>query len=223
MVNIYDILLNLQDGNRVYEFFEWSNKDEIEHIRKIPLVKISSNSLDSLIKYNIIINKDFLIEIYKRTEIYDHNKINVIDYACLFTDGYKVLAIEFNKEGKSLFKSYLLLDEEDEILQISDEIKTKSIKYKKIKNTIKNNYLTREEEYKKNYLVRELKNAKKNNRIEKIKYLYEEIYPTSSKSVDEKYNILINDNTNNYRECYNELFKILKLSHSKKKTLQIKK
>ena len=53
---------------------------------------------------------------------------------------------------------------------------------------------------------------------EKINYLYEEIYPISKKNIEEKYKLLIDDITNNYRDCYNELFKILKLSHTKKKT-----
>lgn len=215
---MYDILVNLIDSERVYEFFEWNMKDEIEHIKKIPLVKVSSHFLDSAINHTIVIENDFLNDIYQKTEVYHQDKVGVIDYACLFTDGYKVLAIEFNKEGKSLYKSYLLLDEEEEILEISNEIKTKTLSCKKIKKKEKKQYLTREEEYRRNYLLRELKTAKKHGKNEKISYLYEEIYPISSKNIEEKYKILIDDISNNYRDCYNELFKILKLTHTKKKT-----
>lgn len=218
MLNVYDILVNLIDSERVYEFFEWNMKDDIEHIKKIPLVKVSSHFLDSAINHTILIENDFLNDIYQKTEVYHQDKVGVIDYACLFTDGYKVLAIEFNKEGKSLYKSYLLLDEEEEILEISNEIKIKTISYKKIKKKEKKQYLTREEEYRRNYLLRELKTAKKHGKYEKINYLYEEIYPVSSKNIEEKYKILIGDISNNYRDCYNELFKILKLTHTKKKT-----
>ena len=38
MLNVYDIVLNLLDGNRIYEPFEWSNKDNIEHIKKYWIV-----------------------------------------------------------------------------------------------------------------------------------------------------------------------------------------
>lgn len=218
MLNVYDILLNLQDGSRVYEFFEWMTKDDVEHIKKIPMVKISSNFLDNILKYKIIINKDFLKGIYKKTEVFNHNKIGVIDYACLFTDGYKVVAVEFNNEGKSLFKSFLLLDEEEEILEISNEIKIQTIPYKKINRKNYYQYLTREEELRKNYLLKELRNAKKNGKYGKINYLYEEIYPVDNKNIEDKYKILVSDISLNYRDCYNELFKILRLSHSKKKT-----
>ena len=221
MLNVYDILLNLLDSERVYEFFEWSNKDDVEHIKKMPMIKVSSNFLDNAINNTIVIDKSFLDEIYQKTEVYNHDRIGVIDYACLFTDGYKVLAIEFNSDGKSLFKSFLLLDEEDEILEVSNEIKLRTIPYKNIRKKVSNQYLTREEEYRKNYLIRELKNAKKHEKYEKINYLYEEIYPVSSKSIEEKYKLLIGDISNNYRECYNELFKILKLTHSKKKTTNL--
>lgn len=218
MLNVYDILVNLIDSERVYEFFEWSTRDDIEHIKKIPLVKVSSHFLDSCINSTIIIDNSFLDEIYQKTEVYNQDKIGVIDYACLFTDGYKVIAIEFNSDGKSLYKSYLLLDEEEEILEISNEISLKTIMYKKLKKKDNIQYLTREEEYRRNYLLKELKNAKKHGKYEKINYLYEEIYPVSSKNIEEKYKILIEDITNNYRDCYNELFKILKLTHTKKKT-----
>lgn len=219
MLNVYDILLNLSDNKRVYEFFEWNNKDDVEHIKKIPMVKISSNNLDSFINDTFIVDKEFLSLIYKKTEIFNSDRIGVIDYVCLFTDGYKVLGVEFNKEGKSLFKSFLLLDEEEEILEISNEIKLTNLKYKTIKKNNSNMiYLTREEEYRKNYLLRELKHAKRHGMYEKINYLYEEVYPVSKKSIEEKYKILIDDITNNYRDCYNELFKILKLTHTKKKT-----
>ena len=217
MLNVYDILLNFQDGNRLYEFFEWNNQDEIEHIKKIPMLRVDSSFLDDILKYNIIIDKKVIERIYKKTEVFNHDRVSVIDYACLFTDGYKVVAIEFNSEGKSIYKSSLLLDEEDEVLEFSNEIENTNISYKKIYKKVDELFLTREEEFRKNYLLKELKNANKNKEYEKINYLYEEIYP-DSKNNSNKYNVLLDDISNNYRDCYNELFKILKMVHSKKKT-----
>lgn len=219
MLNIYDILLNFQDSNRVYEFFEWTSKDDVEHIKKIPMIKISSSFFDKLLKYKVIIDTKFLDKIYKKTEVYNHNKVSVIDYSCLFTDGNKVMAIEFNNEGKSQFKSSLLLDEEDELLELSNDLKNMSISYRTINKKTKELFLTREEEFKKNYLLKELRNAKKNNKYEKINYLYEEVYPSDNKCIEDKYKILMTDISDNYRDCYNELFKILKLINSKKNTI----
>ena len=218
MLNVYDILINLMDSNRVYESFEWSSKDNVEHIKKMPMVKISSDKFKDFIYNYIQIDKDFLEDIYKKSEVYNGDKISVIDYGCLFTDGNKVLSIEFNKDGKSLFKSFLLLDEEEEILDVSNELSIKDIKYKVIKKIKVVDFLTREEEFRMNYLLKELKYAKEKKNYEKINYLYEEIYPNDNKTNDEKYKILTSDILNNYSLNHNELFKILKLTHQKKKT-----
>lgn len=220
MLNVYDILLNLLDGNRVYEYFEWSNKDNIEHIKKIPIVKISSGFLDDIINNQVTIDKDFLDEIYKKCEVYTNDKVSVIDYANLFTDGYKVVGVEFNKDGKILYRSFLMLDEEEEILDISDELRLTDIKYQKNKSKKEDNlYLTREEEFRRNYLLKELRFSYKNKMYEKINYLYEEIYNDSlNNSIEDKYNFLIQDIDKNYNYRHNELFKILRLTNRKKKT-----
>lgn len=218
MINVYDIILNLLDGNRIYDFFEWKSNDNIEHIKKIPMVKVSSSFLKDIAQNSINIDINFLKEIYIKTEIYNDDSTTVIDYACLFTDSNKVIAVEFDKEGKSLFKSNLLIEEEEEILELSNEIKLQSIKYRIIKKYNYIKFLTREEEYRINYLLKEINYAYKKGLSEKINYLYEEIFPSDNKSLDDKYNILVNDIKENYSKNHNKIFKILKLTHSKKKT-----
>lgn len=219
MLNVYDILLNLLDSNRVYEYFEWSNKDNIEHIKKIPIIKISSKFLDDIINYQVTIDKSFLNDIYKKCEVYNNDKVSVIDYANLFTDGYKVVGVEFNKDGKILYRSFLMLDEEEEILEISDELRVSDIKYQKGKSKKDEGiYLTREEEFRRNYLLKELKFSYKKKMYEKINYLYEEIYGDILNKFEDKYNFLIQDIEKNYNYKHNELFKILRLIHKKRKT-----
>lgn len=218
MLNVYDIVLNLLDGNRIYEPFEWSNKDNIEHIKKIPMVRISSNFLSDIIFNNVTVNKEFLQSIYRKAEVYSDKGTNVIDYACLFTDTYKIVGVEFDKSGRALFKSYLLLDEEEEILELSNEIKLSKIEYKVSKKSGECLFLTRNEEFKRNYLLKEIKFAYKKGLFEKINYLYEEIFPSDKKTVEVRYKILIDSIKNNYSKEHNEIFKILNLSNSKRKT-----
>ena len=218
MLNVYDIILNLLDSNRVYEFFEWSNKDNIEHIKKIPMVRVSSKFLKDIVKNNITIDKEFLKKIYQKTEIYTDEGSDTIDYACLFTNNIKVVAVEFNKEGKSLFKSYLLLDEEEEILELSDQIELTNIDYKVIRKNNEVLFLTREEEFRRNYLLKELKYAYKKGLYEKINYLYKEAFSKDNNTLEEKYQLMLADIKDNYSKKYNNIYKILNLTHSKKKT-----
>ncbi len=218
MLNVYDIILNLLDGNRIYEPFEWNKKDNIEHIKKIPMIRVTTNTLDDIINTTFVIDNNLLNNIYKKSEVYTDTGVSKIDYALLFTDTYKVVAVEFNKDGKSLFKSYLLLDEEEEILDLSNQIELKNINYKVLKKNINKCLLTREEEFRKNYLLKELKIAYKKKKYEKINYLYEEIYPKDKKTLLDKYKILLDEIESNYSEKYNKLYNIVKLTHKKKTT-----
>ena len=47
----YDILANFNET--YYEFFEWNNKDELTHIKKLPIIKVDKNVLLFLFDYYI--------------------------------------------------------------------------------------------------------------------------------------------------------------------------
>ena len=183
MIYIYDILVNF--NNDFYEFYEWEKNDSVYHIKKMPIFLVDTNFMETLLTKKIIIDDPIIYEMYNKTEYFDMKKVKSLKYACLFTDQYKVVAVEFNQEGKSLFKSYLLLDEEEEILELSNEIALKNIPYKVMKKNTKELYLTREEEFRRNYLLKEIKYAYKKGSYEKINYLYEEIFPKDDKSIEE--------------------------------------
>ena len=219
MLNIYDIILNFCDNNRIYEFFEWNKKDNIEHIKKIPMIKVSQKVMKDVITTCFIIDKKLLSDIYEKTEIYQDDGLSKIKYGLLITDGNTIVAVEFNDLGKSIYKSYLLIDEEEEILELCGEIDIYDIKYRIIKKYNKENmFLTREEEYKKNYLLKEIKSLYKKKKYQQINYLYEEIYPKDQKTIDEKYLSIINDIIDNYSKYHNNIYKILRLTSKKKTT-----
>ena len=44
MLYIYDIVVNFMDGDEIYESFEWEYKDILEHIKKMPVVKVDNNT-----------------------------------------------------------------------------------------------------------------------------------------------------------------------------------
>ena len=51
---IYDILLNF--NNIPYDIFEWNKDDKILHIRKIPLIKLSTFDLSNLVNKKVKID-----------------------------------------------------------------------------------------------------------------------------------------------------------------------
>lgn len=214
MTYVYDIILNYNDSNRVYEFFEWSNEDVLDHIKKIPLYRVNSDFIYDFINNNIKIDKLFLNEIKDKTLIY--NSKNSIIYSCLFSDNNRTLAVEFDDTGNSIFKSFLMLDEEDDVNDISYSLDVSDIKYEILSKNDIDYYLTRDEIYKKKYLIKEINNLYKNKKIDKFNYLYEEIFNNDKLCFSDKYKRIISDLMNNYDYRYNSLYDIVKLSYIKK-------
>lgn len=209
MIYIYDILLNFQKD--IYEYYEWSKDDTITHIKRIKLFKISSLQMEDLFNYDIKFSNSFLELIYNTTEVY--RKTNMM-YAALFTDGYRTLAVNINSNGKSISKSRLLLEEEEEIIGISDRVKEFSIKYKKLKKH-KQDLYTRLEKKEKNYLEKSIKRLYKNKNYSFLAYLYLEYFGNGIDDYNDMYKKLI-DSLSTITINHERLIEILELANKKK-------
>jgi len=216
MIYIYDILLNFCDNNLVYDFYEWTSNDNIENIKRIKLIHVSRDTFDDLLNYECKIDLDFLIKIYRTCEVYQTKKIKILDYALLVSDGSRVIALEINKEGNIMYKSKLLLDEEDEIAMLADNLEITNLKYIRDKQVLKNRFFTRRELVIKNYLTKEIEDSYKNKKYDKLKFLYQEYFDkeiTSNKEIRKELLASIEDKIDNKHK---ELFNLLKLSTKKK-------
>ena len=113
MEYIYDIVLNFNDC--YYEFYEWNSKDKIINVKKIPVYRI--NDIDYLsFKYN---------------KVSIVNKFNQNYNIYLVTNTLEVMAIMLDKSGNIIKRSSLLLEEADEVLEISEKLEVTNITYKK--------------------------------------------------------------------------------------------
>ena len=173
--------------------------------------------LKDLLTSKVKIDKTFLFKIKCKTESYFHNDIDVIDYAVIVTTLKKALAIELDDEGNVIYRSALLLDEEDEVLEIGEELARMDIDYK-VKN--KNNkvlYLTRKEEEEKKFLIKEIKKIKQNREESKLNYLYKEFFSDELNDFNSKIKVLETEISKEYSSFHNRIYKLLKLSTIKKK------
>lgn len=110
MQYIYDIVLNF--NYLYYDFYEWKKSDKVVNVKKIPAFRVNSSFIHDF-KYNdIVVNKDFVNSICDLATFY---KNNFYKYICLFTDGNESIGVMFNKEGKLIKRSSLMLSEEDEV------------------------------------------------------------------------------------------------------------
>ena len=188
MIYIYDILLNLRQMDEGLEFYEWREDDLIEHIKKVPLFKVSKTLIEDLFTNKLQLDITILPKIRNKAICYFNGETKQIPYLVLLSDGRKCFAIELDNKGNTLYKSSLLLDEEEEVLEMTEELVEMPIGYKKTK--IKNNkdQLTRFEKDNQKFLLRELEKIKDNK--EEINYLYEEYFDNNLTSIEDKFNTL---------------------------------
>ncbi len=216
MLYIYDILVNFIDSERIYEFFEWNHKDFIEHIKKIPVVRVDNKTFIDFIYHDISVNDDFLSIIKDKTYTYRET----ISYACIISNSDRCYALEFDSNGKVAFKSSLLLDEEEEIVECSKKLNEMKIDYTVNKiNEINYDLITRKEENDINLIRREIISTYQSDNYEKLYYLYEEVYGIDDLTIEEKYERLLNEINDGNVTSLKKILHIIYLSNKKKKAI----
>lgn len=205
MTYIYDILLNFNEN--LIEYFEWNEKDQVKYVKKSLLFKTTSKTIHDIIKNNVMIDKEFTSKIPK----YEMNGMKGASSLCLLTDGLIVIGILLRNDQVEGI-SRLLLDEELEALEISENLKSIEIKYTILSPKKKKNmFLTRKEEVIKEKLENEITNLYKNKKYEKLMYLYYEFTNKESNNTEQIYKYML-DSLNNFSEKHIKLFDILLLS-----------
>lgn len=156
---IYDIVLNFNEI--LYDQFDWSKKDNIERIKKIPLYRIGEDDLKNIISNKI---QMYIKDILNKTDLYNNKKNKT---CCLFTDTFNVVAVEFDSMGNSIKKSYLDILEESDVLDISNKYNVIKLDYKIKKKDIV--VLKTRKEYDK---LKDINKRLENISKDKLKYLY---------------------------------------------------
>lgn len=207
----YDVILNWNEFN-AFDFYEWSETDCLELIKKIPLFRVKHKTLVDLIGSTIKVSSEFLTLIKDKTILSGKNILNKISYACIFTDNKNVIALEFNEKGLNINKSKLLLDDELNILEVTYALKEYNLEYEILKTLPLQNILRQESEAKKliTYEVKELYEKKD---LAKLKYLYYEYKKETSDDLNLIYNDILNDIQKNFNNDILKLYYIIKLSY----------
>lgn len=216
MIYIYDILLNFCDCGELYDFYEWNQNDSIENIKRVKLVHIDRNLLDDLIYYDGKIEEEFLLKIYKTCEVYTNRKVKIMDYCCLFSDGERVLAIEFDCTGKPIYKSKLLIDEEEEIALLATNLEPLALSFHKTEKILENRFFTRNEIIIRKFLMREVKDCYYKKNYGKLRFLYEEYFEEENSSYQRMMQLLLNSMKNSIDSKHLNIYQLLKLASKKK-------
>ncbi len=209
----YDIILNWGE-NKAYDFYEWNDYDNLELLKKIPLIKLKHKTFIDLISNKIKVSSDFLDSIHDKTLVSDKKNIKRIEYACLFTDTKNVIALEFNKEGLTMNRSKLLIEDELNVLEIIYGMKDTDIKYEIIEKLQIDNTLRQISEAKKLILL-EINHLYQEKEIAKLKYLYYEYKKENVDNMEYIYESILKDINGSFNEEILKLYYIIKLSYHK--------
>lgn len=199
---IYNIYLNF--NKECYEFYEWKNEDNILHIKKIPIIKVNTNTFKEIIGNTIILdNKEFEL-IKNKTECFNKKNISAI----IITDSKNVFAIKFDNKGTSIMISTFNLNDEYNILNMSKKIKDEYINFK-IVNNKKIITDTREELEQKRYILNIINKLS----FDTIQYIY---YDCFNKKISDHKLMLkeIIKSINKNIEICNKIYNILKPIYS---------
>ena len=192
---INDITLNFLD--KFYLFYEWLDDDNIEIFEKVFVYKVRPNILQDLINNVIKIDLKYLK-----------------DVPLVFTDEYEFVAIDFDKKGKSNYKSSLTLKDQIKISNLIYYVKYENINYEKIKQVDQSINLRYEEKIKK-VLNLEINKLYENNNIDKIKYIYYEWFKCEEdnikKIINKMQKKLLLPITNDEKKLYNLIIKTYKV------------
>ncbi len=132
---IYDIILNFNE--EFYDFYEWKNNDNVINVRKIPVLKVDENTYVSLRNNRVQVSMETIDSLKKNFSLYNEKiEGNII---CLITNGMSAFGIMFNNNGYLIKRSSMLFDEEEEVIDESENIKEVKIDFIKNEKQKSNN------------------------------------------------------------------------------------
>ena len=175
----FDITLNFND--ELIDFYDWNKNDKVMYFLKIPLFKVENKVLLEIINNKIIISKEIVNIISSKTEIYDIK--DSYNY-CIITDTNTCLGLKIDDNGYVIEKSFLLLEEAEDINEFSKLMKYSLLDYKIVSKQKNNVFLTRKERNIKKNTIDSINNFYSKKEYEKLKYIYFELYDKKELSIN---------------------------------------
>lgn len=186
MLYVYDILLNFTDVHTYLNFFEWENKKELTHVKKIPLLKIPNYQLKEIYENRIQLQDAIWAKLQGKAKA--SGKKNLTTF--LLTDGMKVFAVAFNSKSVLEMRSELLADDEDDIVQLGDDLPFTKLEYRILNKTYQKRFCTRKEMTIKAYLKSEFLKAYQKEDKNKLMYLYKDYFNQNETDIKTMYESL---------------------------------
>ena len=202
---IYDVLANF--NSCFYDFFDWNVNDNIIHIKKLPILKVSYDFLSKIKYYDVVVSKELLDKVYHKTDFFKLNK-NKYSYVCAFCDGNEAIILNFDSSGSIIGRSSFLIDEENEVLNLSECLSIIDYELISVKECKYSIFKTRKEIEDNSYFLNEIKKMS----TDKLKYLYFECFNEFENDVEVVFNKIVYELDNSFNSICDKVSNFLKLT-----------
>ena len=202
---IYDVLANF--NSRYFDFFDWNIDDDIVHIKKLPILKVSYEFLSKVKYHDVVVSKELLDKIYHKNDFFKINK-NKYGYVSAFCDGNEAIILNFSSNGNIIGRSSFLIDEENEVLDLCECLSVfdyNLVEFKECKYSV---FKTRKEISDNSYFLSELKKMSE----DKLKYLYFECFNEFESDVGIIFNRIVYELDNRVSSICDKVNNFLKLT-----------
>lgn len=204
----YDVLLNFFDEN--VEFYEWDSLDNLEYYKRIPLVSVDSKTLNDFINNDVKVSKEFLELIENKAK----KKGECPSHVAIFADRNGSIALEFDKDGNSISRSFLEVGDDLNIAEVLYTVDIIKLDYEVIKKVDYNRSLRDENKIK--LIIRtELETLEKNKEYTKLKYLYMEWFNKKPSDNENMYKVMSEKLSNEIGIKEKRIYDLIKLSYNK--------
>lgn len=179
----YDILLNF-DLDYIWNFYEWERDDCLTMVKKIPLFRVSFETICDFILYHLTLKSELLEKIVHQTILDEKEEIYA---ACVLSDSKNAIGVLFNENGEVISVSRLLVRDENNINEFIYTLKEEEFSYqiqdKRLQKRPLRQYLQM-----KNFLLVELNTLYEAKNQKKLQYLYYEWFSTEDEYFETMYN-----------------------------------
>jgi len=133
MLYLHDVWVNWfegeENGYNVCHFHEWRKDDQIELLDQAPLLYITDELFDYIENDMCDLPNALLDSIYRRAYMRKGQERNVLEYACIITDGINILAIDTIGYQIPIRKSRLIPRQEQLVYDMIEDAKKQSFKF----------------------------------------------------------------------------------------------
>ncbi len=204
----YDVVLNFSDINML--FYEWNKFDNLELYKRVPIIQVNSKTLNDFINNNVVVDENFLEMIKDKAK----KKGDCPSYIAIFADRNGSIALEFDENGNSLYRSFLDIDDDLNISEFLYTVDIMKVSYE-IKDEIKYNDCLRMEDEIKLLIKTEINSLHKKKDFVKLKYLYMEWFNKVPYDNEQIYDYMINKLNDKVGIEEKRIYDLIKLSYNK--------